>query len=426
MIDIGTTLNERFLLEKELGHGGMGAVYSATDQILQRSVAIKVLKERSGEEVGKKLRLEAQIAARLLHENVVRIYDFGEAEGTYYLVMEEVNGTSYSKRWRHLPLEDRLRILAQVAEALDYAHHQGVIHRDVKPANVLLTAADAPKLSDFGLSILAEQGDDSGVIRGTPLYMSPEQTRGSRLDFRTDLYSLGVMLYESATGARPFTGRRRCRSWRSMPRLPARAAAGPQPLDLRGPRGADPLAAGQAARGPPAFRGGGRPRRLRQEIDRILRDRQDAASTATAGSQTRPGTPRPDGADAHRAPVLGRAGCRRGQRDGTELVGCTPNGRAVGCAGRTAPADRTVPVATGPATSGAARRATTAPSGSRPGVGSRPSAIVGRDLGRQQRRAHGDGPFAPGPEDARAGPGRPDPALRRRSDTSTATTWPTC
>ena len=138
MIGIGTTLNQRFLLEKELGRGGMGAVYSATDQVLERKVAIKVLKEQSGEEVGKKLRLEAQIAARLLHENVVRIYDFGQAEAAYFLVMEEVNGTSYSKRWRHLPLDERLRVLAQVADALDYAHHQGVVHRDVKPANVLL------------------------------------------------------------------------------------------------------------------------------------------------------------------------------------------------------------------------------------------------------------------------------------------------
>jgi serine/threonine-protein kinase len=206
VIDLGTTVNHRFLLERELGRGGMGAVYSATDQILQRNVAIKVLKDRSGEEVGKKLRLEAQIAARLLHENVVRIYDFGQAEGTYYLVMEEVNGTSYSKKWRHLPLEDRLRILAQVAEALDYAHHQGVVHRDIKPGNVLLTAANSPKLSDFGLSILAEQGDQSGIVRGTPLYMSPEQTKGTQLDYRTDLYSLGVMLYESLTGVAPFTG----------------------------------------------------------------------------------------------------------------------------------------------------------------------------------------------------------------------------
>jgi eukaryotic-like serine/threonine-protein kinase len=206
VIEIGTLLNQRFLLEKELGRGGMGAVYSATDEVLQRKVAIKLLKEQSGEEVGKKLRLEAQIAARLLHDHVVRIYDFGQAESTYFLVMEEVIGTSYSKRWRHLVLADRLRVLSGVAEALDYAHHQGVVHRDVKPANVLVTANDSPKLSDFGLSMLAEHEDHTGTIRGTPHYMSPEQTRGGRLDYRTDLYSLGVMLYESATGSVPYSG----------------------------------------------------------------------------------------------------------------------------------------------------------------------------------------------------------------------------
>jgi serine/threonine-protein kinase len=206
VIGIGTTLGGRFLLEKELGKGGMGTVYSATDQILERRVAIKLLKEQSGEEVGKKLRLEAQIAARLLHDNVVRIYDFGQAEGTWYLVMEQVDGTSYVKRWRQITLAERLRILAQVADALDYAHHQGVIHRDIKPSNVLLTSTDVPKLSDFGLSLMAEKGDQAGSVRGTPHYMSPEQTRGKRLDFRTDLYSLGVMLYESATGNVPFAG----------------------------------------------------------------------------------------------------------------------------------------------------------------------------------------------------------------------------
>jgi serine/threonine protein kinase len=206
VIAIGTTLKDRFLLEKELGRGGMGAVYSATDQLLQRKVAIKVIKEQSGEEVGKKLRLEAQIAARLVHDNVVRLYDFGQADATYFLVMEEVNGTSYSKRWRHLPLTQRLQILALVADALDYAHHQGVVHRDVKPANILVTATDVPKLSDFGLSMIAEQADHARVIRGTPHYMSPEQTRGGRLDYRTDLYSLGVMIYESSTGSVPFSG----------------------------------------------------------------------------------------------------------------------------------------------------------------------------------------------------------------------------
>ncbi len=206
MIGIGATLNQRFVLDKELGRGGMGAVYRATDQILQRSVAIKVLKEHGTEEVGKKIRLEAQILARLLHENVVRLYDFGEAEGGYFLVMEEVDGTSFSKRWRQLPLGERLRINAQVASALDYAHHQGVIHRDVKPANVLLTAADQAKLSDFGLSMMAEAVEETGTVRGTPQYMSPEQARGKRLDHRTDLYSLGIMIYECATGAVPFNG----------------------------------------------------------------------------------------------------------------------------------------------------------------------------------------------------------------------------
>lgn len=209
MIGIGTTLKNRFLLEKELGRGGMGAVYSATDQVLQRNVAIKVLKEQGGgDDVGKRLRLEAQIAARLLHENVVRIYDIDQDQdqGTWYLIMEQVDGTSYVKRWRGLTLIDRLRILAQVADALDYAHHQGVIHRDIKPGNVLLTTTDIPKLSDFGLSLIAGRADDAGAVRGTPHYMSPEQTRGERLDFRTDLYSLGVMLYESAIGSVPFQG----------------------------------------------------------------------------------------------------------------------------------------------------------------------------------------------------------------------------
>src|SRR5438270_868610 len=107
----------------------MGAVYRATDLVLRRTVAIKILKEQTGEEVGRKIRLEAQILARLLHENIVRLYDFGEADGTYYFVMEEVDGSSFSRRWKRIGLPERLRVIAQVADALDYAHHQGVIHR---------------------------------------------------------------------------------------------------------------------------------------------------------------------------------------------------------------------------------------------------------------------------------------------------------
>jgi hypothetical protein len=203
---IGTTLNQRFSLDKELGRGGMGAVYRATDLVLQRPVAIKILKEHAGEEVGPKIRLEAQILARLVHEHIVRIYDFGESNGLYYFVMEEVDGASFLRRSRRLDLAGRLRILADVAEALDYAHHQGVIHRDIKPANVLMTLSDSARLSDFGLSVLMDRPQESGMIRGTPHYMSPEQAKGKRLDHRTDIYSLGVMIYECVTGSPPFTG----------------------------------------------------------------------------------------------------------------------------------------------------------------------------------------------------------------------------
>ncbi len=203
---IGTTLNQRFTLDKELGRGGMGAVYRATDQVLQRTVAIKILKEHTGDEVGRKIRMEAQILARLLHEHIVRLYDFGEAGGTYYFVMEEVVGSSFARRWKQVLLPERLRVLAQVADALDYAHHQGVIHRDVKPANVLMTANDSAKLSDFGLSLIADDVQVSGTVKGTPHYMSPEQAKGRRIDHRTDLYALGVMMYECSTGTPPFQG----------------------------------------------------------------------------------------------------------------------------------------------------------------------------------------------------------------------------
>ena len=120
--------------------------------------------------------------------------------------MEEVDGTSFQKRWKRIDLAERVRILAQVADALDYAHHQGVIHRDVKPANILLTATDQAKLSDFGLSLLADNNQETGVVRGTPHYMSPEQARGKKLDYRSDLYALGVILYECATGSDPISG----------------------------------------------------------------------------------------------------------------------------------------------------------------------------------------------------------------------------
>ena len=202
MIGVGAMLNKRFTLVKELGQGGMGTVYRATDQLLGRNVAIKLLKDYCTAEAAQKTRLEAQILARLVHDNIVRLYDFGESDGTFFLVMEEVNGPSFANRWRDLPLVDRLRICEQVAEALDYAHVQGVIPREVKPGNVLLTPGDQAKLSDFGISLVTgDRSDRSGTIRGTPLYMSPEQAQGKSLDHRTDLNSVRLEPGGRATSA---------------------------------------------------------------------------------------------------------------------------------------------------------------------------------------------------------------------------------
>ena len=245
MIGVGATLNERFILDKELGQGGMGTVYRATDQLLGRNVAIKFLKDSGTEKEAEKIRLEAQILARLVHDKIVRLYDFGESEGNYFLVMEEVNGPSFANRWRDLLLADRLRICGQVAEALDYAHLQGVIHRDVKPGNVLLTPSDEAKLSDFGLSLVTgDRRDQSGTIRGTPSYMSPEQAQGKSLDHRTDLYSVGVMVYECATGDVPFVGHD---DVRDRPAHQRRADGPPvqEPRDLVDAGELDPLAPGE-------------------------------------------------------------------------------------------------------------------------------------------------------------------------------------
>jgi serine/threonine-protein kinase len=132
VIGVGATLSERFTLVKELGQGGMGTVYRATDQVIGRDVAIKLLKDSGTEEDAEKIRLEAQILARLVHDNIVRLYHFSESGGNYILVMEEVDGPSFASRCRDLLLADRLRICGQVAEALVYAHIQGVIHRDAE------------------------------------------------------------------------------------------------------------------------------------------------------------------------------------------------------------------------------------------------------------------------------------------------------
>jgi predicted Ser/Thr protein kinase len=198
-----------------LGRGGMGAVYLARDETLDRLVAVKVISGQGpGDAAGReRFRREARAAARLHHPGVVPLHAFGEVEGTMYFVMGYVRGESLGQRLRRegkLPQEEGLRVLAEVADALDHAHRQGVVHRDVKPDNVLLDdESGRALLTDFGVAKIESGGATltaAGSIVGTPHFMSPEQITGSAVDGRSDLYALGVVGYAVLAGRLPFEG----------------------------------------------------------------------------------------------------------------------------------------------------------------------------------------------------------------------------
>jgi len=222
---IGRTINDRYRLEALLGDGGMGAVYRAYDINLDRQVALKLMHPHYArqEEFRNRLVREAQTIAKLDHPSIVRIWDFGEADSGLFIAMEYVDGGSLRQHLRRLqtlrkflPLPQSMQIGAQIADALDYAHRRGVIHRDIKPGNILLKRLSRPDepgeqpframLTDFGLVKLQEGLNitQSGATLGTPTYMSPEQCQGEHLDGRSDLYGLGVVLYELFTNRLPF------------------------------------------------------------------------------------------------------------------------------------------------------------------------------------------------------------------------------
>jgi serine/threonine-protein kinase len=206
MTVIGLTLQNRYRLDAELGCGGMGTVYRAHDTLLDRDVAVKVLNDAGlGTEGRARLLREAQAAAKLNHPNIVAVYDAGEVSGTPFIVMELVEGTSLRDR-PPSTLEETLDITRQLCAALDHAHKNSVVHRDLKPENVLITPASVTKLVDFGLARTFDSRlSTEGLIVGTVSYLAPEQALGQAVDGRTDLYALGVMLYELATGRLPFT-----------------------------------------------------------------------------------------------------------------------------------------------------------------------------------------------------------------------------
>ncbi len=210
----GALLGGRYRLGEKLAAGGMGSIHSATDEKLGRGVAVKLLRaELAGDPVFvERFRREARAAAALSHPNVAAVFDFGEDEaGAPFIIMEAVDGRDLARILREegpLPPETAAEIGAQIASALAHAHSAGVIHRDVKPANVMVTPGQRVKVTDFGIARAV--GDSTltatGSVLGTAHYLSPEQAGGSPAGPRSDIYSLGIVLYEMLTGSLPFTG----------------------------------------------------------------------------------------------------------------------------------------------------------------------------------------------------------------------------
>lgn len=209
---IGTVLKQRYRIDAILGRGGMADVYRAFDTRRNHAVAIKVLRDDLAEdwEFVRRFRAEADSLARLAHQNIVRFFGFEQDGRCAFIVMDCIQGDTLRGRIFEaqgpLSIDEVLRITRQVASALEYAHAEGIIHRDVKPANVMLKPDGAALLSDFGIARVADVATQTLGIPGTPAYMSPEQCQGGKLDGRTDVYSFGVMLFEMLTGRRPFLG----------------------------------------------------------------------------------------------------------------------------------------------------------------------------------------------------------------------------
>ncbi|NJL93320.1 MAG: serine/threonine protein kinase [Anaerolineae bacterium] len=206
-------LNGRYQLRELLGEGGMAVVYTATQLNLEREVAVKFIKGHSYDQnFTARFQREAKAIAQLNHPNITQVYDFDIAEdGRHYMVMERLHGmdlAQFLKRYHPLQLSDMLTIMRGVAAALSYAHSRSIVHRDVKPSNIFITPQKRIKLMDFGLAKLTTDGSitQSGASIGTPRYFSPEQATGAAVDHRTDIYSLGVVFYEIATGQLPFQG----------------------------------------------------------------------------------------------------------------------------------------------------------------------------------------------------------------------------
>jgi predicted Ser/Thr protein kinase len=203
----------RYEITGELGRGAMGVVYKALDPTIGRTVALKTMRldvhGLDAQEMVRRFQNEARAAGVLNHPNIVTIYDAGEQDGIFYIAMEFIEGTTLHEilaEKRVLATEEVLQYTRQISRGLDYAHSNGIVHRDIKPANIMITANGTVKIMDFGIAKTGGQVTNTGQVLGTPNYMSPEQVKGRALDGRSDLFSLGVILYEMLTGEKPFVG----------------------------------------------------------------------------------------------------------------------------------------------------------------------------------------------------------------------------
>ncbi len=201
----------KFKIVGKLGQGAMGEVFRALDPVLGREVAIKVVTGKLSEDERARDRFlrEARAAATLNHPNIVTVYDFGEEQGQAFMAMELLEGQDLREllaKGTLTSLEGKVAIMEQILDGLAFAHSKGVVHRDLKPGNVHVLPNGQIKVMDFGLARRTEDASSTGVIRGTPYYMAPEQARGERATARSDVFSMGAMFYELLSGYRPFTG----------------------------------------------------------------------------------------------------------------------------------------------------------------------------------------------------------------------------
>jgi serine/threonine-protein kinase len=297
---LGRTIKGRYAVLRKLGEGGMGAVYLAEQVSVSRKVALKVLRAdfARDEDFVRRFRLEARLAASLNHRNIITVYEFDQAEdGSLFIAMEYLEGRPLNEVIRQegaLPAGRAVRLGLQIAQGLEAAHRAGVIHRDIKPHNIMVVGQDDIKLMDFGIARLMDAGSPgltrTGVVMGTPAYMPPEQIEGGTITEQTDIYAFGIVLYELLTGSVPFTA--------ASPRavLTKHLQEAPLPLrtvDPRIPASVEQVVMQALAKQPEArqremgeviagLRGGGGP--ATQDVGSV------AAEVAAEGGRTRPGS----------------------------------------------------------------------------------------------------------------------------------------